>query len=180
MFKVVLTTSSQRESLTGVAAVVLSALLAVACASTTKQQKNTAGADRTGAAASRANPDDLARNRASASEGSPATCGMSSVYFDFDSSDLSAEARRVLQQNATCLQGNRAGAIVVTGMTDPRGTEEYNLALGDRRARAAAKYLSSLDLSRKPVTVRSVGEEFSRGSEEGGWASDRRAEFDLR
>ena len=61
-------------------------------------------------------------------------------------------------------------------MTDPRGTEEYNLALGDRRARMAANYLIALGARADRVDVRSVGEEQASGTDEAGWARDRRAD----
>jgi peptidoglycan-associated lipoprotein len=180
MFTDILTTRCKTRPVVGMELAVLAALLAGACASSAGQQKSTAGADRMRAVASQFKPDDFARNRASALDGNQSACGLSSVYFAFDSSDLNAEARKVLQENAACIQRSKVGSVTITGMTDPRGTEEYNLALGDRRARSAAKYLSSLDLSQKPVSVRSLGEEYASGTDESGWARDRKAEFELR
>ena len=67
----------------------------------------------------------------------------------------------------------------VTGLTDPRGTEEYNLALGDRRAQSAKKYLESLGL-RRQLSSSSMGEELATGSDEGSWSRDRRVDFQER
>jgi peptidoglycan-associated lipoprotein len=59
------------------------------------------------------------------------------------------------------------------GVTDPRGTEEYNIALGDRRAQAVRAYLVSLGIEQARIAVTSVGEEMAQGSDESGWAQDR-------
>lgn len=105
-------------------------------------------------------------------------CNVSAVYFAFDSSDLDGRARSTLEQNARCINQRDARARVV-GMTDPRGTEEYNLALGDRRARSVSSYMSNLGVDQGRVNVRSVGEEQARGNDERGWAEDRRADIQL-
>ena len=78
----------------------------------------------------------------------------------------------------TCVQRRGGSNVAVTGMTDPRGTEEYNLALGDRRAQTVAGYMGSLGVS--DVSTSSVGEEYARGSDEQGFANDRRAEIQTR
>jgi len=65
-------------------------------------------------------------------------------------------------------------------MADPRGTEEYNLALGERRAQSAAKYISTINTGQTAISVRSVGEEYASGEDEESWANDRRAEFEQR
>ena len=67
----------------------------------------------------------------------------------------------------------------MTGLTDPRGTEEYNLALGDRRAQSAKKYLESLGVDAS-LTASSMGEELATGSEESSWSRDRRVDFQER
>jgi peptidoglycan-associated lipoprotein len=64
----------------------------------------------------------------------------------------------------------------LTGMTDPRGTEEYNLALGERRAQSAQQYLKSLGTDGS-LSVSSMGEEMASGSDEAGWARDRRVDI---
>lgn len=104
-----------------------------------------------------------------------AECTVREVYFGYDSSELSEEARQALQDSVRCLQERRAERVRLTGMADPRGTEEYNLALGERRAKTTAQYVSSLGLA--SVETHSTGEEFARGIENGTWSRDRRVEF---
>lgn len=103
-------------------------------------------------------------------------CELQSVYFSFDSSDLEGGSRAQLQSNADCIRERGIGSIHLTGMTDPRGTEEYNMALGDRRARAAKKYLETLGVKAK-ISNSSMGEEMASGSDESGWARDRRVDL---
>ena len=106
-------------------------------------------------------------------------CSIQHVYFDYDSSNLDERSRRTLDSDAQCLQQRNQGARV-TGMTDPRGTEEYNLALGEGRARSVARYLNMVGVEEQRVSIRSVGEESATGQEESGWARDRRAEIETR
>jgi peptidoglycan-associated lipoprotein len=77
----------------------------------------------------------------------------------------------------TCTRDRSITAVNVVGHADPRGTEEYNLALGDRRARAVVRYLQSLGLRRNNLTASSMGEEMARGYDESSWAQDRRVEM---
>lgn len=104
------------------------------------------------------------------------SCTGNPVYFEFDDATLGSDDRTALQSTAQCIQGN-GSAHHVTGRADPRGTEEYNLALGDRRARAVRQYLNSLGVN---VTSSSRGEEDASGSDEASWGNDRRADFETR
>jgi peptidoglycan-associated lipoprotein len=101
-----------------------------------------------------------------------AACVSGTVYFAVDSSALDHAAREQLQ----CIQHGSARVNVV-GMADPRGTEEYNLALGDRRARAVAEHLGRIGYDPTHVDTRSVGEETATGASDQEWARDRRANF---
>lgn len=106
-------------------------------------------------------------------------CSLTTIHFDFDEALLTSEARAVLEENARCLKARQGARLVVEGHCDERGTEEYNLALGDRRARAAAVYLERLGVrSIRPV---SYGEArpLQGGHDEQAWAANRRAEFVL-
>ena len=105
----------------------------------------------------------------------PGPCSVDSVYFAFDSSELDATARDTLDRDAKCLRERGAKGAKVVGMTDPSGTEEYNLALGERRAKATVKYLGALGMEEKSLKAVSVGEE-SASNDESTWAKDRRAE----
>jgi peptidoglycan-associated lipoprotein len=103
-----------------------------------------------------------------------AQCEIQPVYFAYDSSELDGRARSSLESSARCLT-QRNNAARVTGMTDPRGTEEYNLALGERRARTVTQYLTNMGVDQS--RPHSVGEEMAAGNDESGWANDRRAEI---
>jgi peptidoglycan-associated lipoprotein len=104
---------------------------------------------------------------------------MQTVYFGFDQYDLTEETRRVLQGNANVLQENRDFKVVIEGHCDERGTIDYNLALGEKRARAVRDYLVSLGLSPSRLRIVSYGEErpADPGHGESAWAKNRRAEF---
>lgn len=104
------------------------------------------------------------------------TCDFDPVLFGFDAEELSQPARDAIASNANCIRTRSIGHIHLTGYADPRGTEEYNLALGDRRARSVQRYLQSLGIS-ATVTVSSMGEEMATGTSEPGWAHDRRVDF---
>jgi peptidoglycan-associated lipoprotein len=110
-------------------------------------------------------------NRASASSSQQA-CGAGSVYFGLDSSQLDEASRLQL----TCIPRGSARVSLV-GMTDPRGTEEYNLALGERRARTVAEHLGRLGYDSTRIETRSLGEEAATGQAEPEWARDRRVSF---
>ena len=109
----------------------------------------------------------------------PATkgpCSLTAVYFEFDSSSLDSSSREQMANNAACIREKAMSGVHLTGLTDPRGTEEYNLALGDRRANAAKEYLESLGVQAK-ITHSSMGEEKASGEDDSGWSRDRRVDF---
>jgi peptidoglycan-associated lipoprotein len=97
------------------------------------------------------------------------------ILFEFDSAILDESARRVLDNNAEWLKGNPEASITIEGHTDEQGTGEYNLALGDRRARAARDYLVSLGIDKRRITIISYGEE--RPAVQGDDAQNRRSMF---
>jgi peptidoglycan-associated lipoprotein len=101
-------------------------------------------------------------------------CAVETVYFEFDSSDLDSSSRASLQEAVECFRGQGSGgSLLLTGAADPRGTEEYNIALGERRAQAVRSYLISLGLSGSDISTTSMGEEMATGTDEAGWARDR-------
>jgi peptidoglycan-associated lipoprotein len=101
------------------------------------------------------------------------------VYFDFDSFELKAESRTVLQRKAEVLKAFPALSLTIEGHADERGTEEYNLALGQRRAQAVADFLGLLGIQAGRLKTVSFGEERPTCTEsnESCWAKNRRAEF---
>jgi peptidoglycan-associated lipoprotein len=105
-------------------------------------------------------------------------CDYPTVRFDFNRATLRPEVRDGLQQVVDCLK-QKGGTIVIEGHCDERGTEEYNFALGDRRAQAVKRYLSRLGVDAGKLRVVSKGETqpLDYGSNESAWAKNRRAEF---
>lgn len=101
------------------------------------------------------------------------------VYFDYDQSALSAEARATLEAKVPALQARPAFRIKITGHTDERGSSEYNLALGLRRAAELKAYLVANGIDAARIDISSMGEErpVAQGSNEAAWAVNRRAEF---
>lgn len=101
------------------------------------------------------------------------------VRFDFDQADLRADARQTLEQNAECLREAPDVRVVMEGHCDERGTQEYNLALGERRAAAVRSYLQNLgiDSSRLRVVSKGENEPVCSSSSEDCYARNRRVEF---
>ncbi|ODS53728.1 MAG: peptidoglycan-associated lipoprotein [Acidobacteria bacterium SCN 69-37] len=101
------------------------------------------------------------------------------VHFAYDSSDLDDTARASLQKNATWLQRWTSTRVTVEGHADSRGTSEYNLALGERRAASVRDYLASLGVEAARMATVSLGEERPLCSEETEtcWAQNRRGQF---
>lgn len=101
------------------------------------------------------------------------------VYFDFDKYDIRYDSEAVLSAHAAYLSAHPGARLRVEGHADERGTREYNMALGERRAKAAAAYLSSKGASSSQIEVISYGEErpVALGHEESSWAQNRRAEL---
>jgi peptidoglycan-associated lipoprotein len=101
------------------------------------------------------------------------------VYFELDSSELSAANQKVLDQDAALLKRYTSWAVTIEGHCDERGTAEYNLALGERRAIAARAYLISLGIAADRLRTVSYGKEFpfDPGHDEAAFAKNRRAHF---
>ena len=102
------------------------------------------------------------------------------VYFDFDKSDLRQDARNTLTKNAEILlKSKQIAKIKIEGHCDERGSAEYNLALGERRAKSALQYLITLGVQADRLSIISYGKEKPavQGNDEEAWAKNRRAEF---
>jgi peptidoglycan-associated lipoprotein len=119
--------------------------------------------------------EDFSVNDATTGEGGP----LADVYFEYDQARLSDEARAVLEKHALWLQNHRSAKVVVEGHCDERGTVDYNLALGEQRARATRDYLVSLGVSGDRLTTVSYGKErpLDPASNEAAWSKNRRAHF---
>ena len=105
--------------------------------------------------------------------------GLKEVYFDFDQYELDTEDRANLRANADWLKKNLAARVEIEGHSDERGTSEYNLALGAKRAQAAKDYLTSLGISPDRIATTSYGEEIPacRSQSEDCWQKNRRDRF---
>ncbi|PIW01230.1 MAG: hypothetical protein COW42_05545 [Deltaproteobacteria bacterium CG17_big_fil_post_rev_8_21_14_2_50_63_7] len=89
---------------------------------------------------------------------SPLMCMAREIYFDFDESAIRSDAKSTIEANASCYKERSDAAVTVTGHCDDRGTEEYNLALGDRRAKSAKKALKGAGIPEKKMKTVSRGE----------------------
>ncbi len=101
------------------------------------------------------------------------------IYYEFDSIRLSPEAQEILSQKAAWLRENPGVRVTIEGHCDDRGTNEYNLALGEGRAQSARDYLVDLGIKASRINVISYGEErpIDKGQNEDAWARNRRAHF---
>jgi peptidoglycan-associated lipoprotein len=173
----------------GLCSIAVSALLALAgCSSTAKPDT---------ASASSANPAAETKAKTSAADKSsqssssldalqrgetPESGPLKEVYFGFDRYDLRTDARETLKANAAWLKNNPSATIEIEGHCDERGTNEYNLALGAKRAQAAKDYLDTLGISGGRMSTISYGEEIPvcKEQNEDCWQKNRRARFAIK
>lgn len=104
---------------------------------------------------------------------------LNDVFYAFDKYSLTEESKRALENNAAELKRASDARITIEGHCDERGTKAYNLSLGEKRAKAARDYLTSLGVSGSRITTVSYGKErpFDPGHNEAAWAKNRRAHF---
>lgn len=104
---------------------------------------------------------------------------LKTIYFDFNSSNLTSAGKSTLEQNAMWLKGVESVDIQIEGHCDERGGQQYNLALGERRAKSVKSYLEALGVASARVSVISYGKEKpnSFGHDEESWSKNRRANF---
>ena len=104
---------------------------------------------------------------------------LANVYFDLDDFSLSEKAKKILVEDAAWLMNNSQESVVIEGHCDERGTEEYNIALGERRASSAKRYLINLGVKSNQLSTISYGEEkpSDPAHDEDAWAKNRRDEF---
>lgn len=101
------------------------------------------------------------------------------IYFDFDVSDVRQDQRQILDTNAGYLAKNQQLKIRIEGHADERGSREYNLALGERRAQSVRRYLSMMGVQETQINTLSYGEEkpANEGHDESAWKLNRRVEI---
>ncbi len=125
---------------------------------------------------------DVATGAAPVASPRPAGAPMERLFFDYDSDAIRVEVRGSLEAMAQWLRANPGTRIVVEGHCDERGSDEYNLALGLRRANSVRRFLVNYGVPASRIEVRSFGEErpLVQGSDESAWSQNRRAEFVVR
>ena len=113
------------------------------------------------------------------SSATPASSPLKDVFYEFDRYDLSADARATLRANADWLKNNPSARVEIEGHCDERGTNEYNLALGAKRAQTAREFLTTLGIPADRLSTISYGEEIPvcREPTEDCWTKNRRARF---
>ena len=170
-----------------ISACVAVALIAAGCSSTPKNEpsvsdRSTPGTPGTGSTA-QTTPSTTPRSTESLT-GNPLTdpnnvLSKRSVYFDFDSNAVKDEYRNMIQAHARYLNDNRSRNIRIEGNCDERGSREYNLALGQRRAEAVKKVMTVLGVGDNRIETVSYGEEKPKnpGHDEAAWAENRRADI---
>ncbi len=109
------------------------------------------------------------------------TSALEKIYFDFDSSALSDQARKTLTSNADYLRKSAAAKLRIEGNCDERGSAEYNIALGEKRAEAAKNYLVTMGIPADRLATISYGKEkpADPGHDESAWAKNRRDDFTI-
>jgi len=133
------------------------------------------------AARRRAADSAAAAARMAAAAGTVRATLTAAVHFDYDQSDLRPDDRAILDAKIPILQANPSVRIRVAGHTDERGSDEYNLALGQRRAATVKRYLIDHGIADARIETISYGEErpVAQGSDEAAYAQNRRAEFEI-
>jgi peptidoglycan-associated lipoprotein len=134
----------------------------------------------TAAPAATASEDSLARVRAETAEITRAVGRV--VHFDFDRSTIRpGEDAQILEEKVAILQANPDLTIEVTGHCDERGSNTYNMALGDRRAQSVKRFLTNRGIGQARITTRSMGEQspVDPGHNQAAWARNRRTEFTI-
>lgn len=116
--------------------------------------------------------------RAGREEPPDLACTLEPIYFAFDEEGISDSAKSTLEADAECIQQGAGRSVLVIGHTDPRGTEEYNIALSERRARSVADFLARLGIDPAKLRVLPKGETTAIGTDEFSWSRDRRVEFE--
>jgi len=152
----------------------IAASLAAACGSKAKKETTTEVTEAPEASAPAAAEEVAAPETAEVAP-DPARDLGERIYFEFDSSTLSPEARGILDNNAEWLKENPGRSLTIEGHTDEQGTEEYNVALGDQRARTARDYIVALGIEEGRIKIISYGEEKLAAA--GDDASNRRSMF---
>ena len=117
-------------------------------------------------------------NGSGGDSGKQPECGSVRVHFDLDSSEIRATDRPLLEDTAKCLKEKKGLHVTIEGNADERGTEEYNVALGDRRAQSVARFLEKLGANKEQLQTVSYGKDnpLCKEHDEACWEKNRRAQ----
>lgn len=150
-------------------------------ARTRREAEARAAAEREAAARTAREAEERARREAAAALEAARMAFATKIFFDLDKSDLTADARRTLDAKLPLLRTNANVRIRIAGHTDERGSDAYNIALGQRRAAAAKRYLVDNGVAADRIDVVSFGEDrpAAMGSDETAWSQNRRDEFEI-
>ena len=141
-----------------------------------------ARADSINAANARMAEEERRRREAEAAARAEATRALTAaIYFEYDQAEITAESRAILDAKLPLLTANAGMRVRVSGHTDSRGSDEYNIALGQRRAAAAKRYLTGRGIADARIDIVSFGEErpVGAGMDESSFSLNRRAEFEI-
>jgi peptidoglycan-associated lipoprotein len=152
-------------------ATVLTCALALACGGKTKKQETVPDDTSGGGATAETKPTETATAAGTAPQGANL---QDVIYFAFDQAELDADAKKKLEENASWLKESPARVLTIEGHTDEVGTTEYNLGLGERRARASREYLLNLGADPSRVSIITYGEERPASNED---SQNRRSVF---
>ena len=161
----------------------VSLMLVFTMASCTKPKKadGEGGAEGSGVTSENAQPQLADKDIGFDAQGSDSgnISGLSTIFFDYDKAALTSAAKAALKANADWIKANPKFTLQIEGHTDLRGSTEYNLSLGERRAKSVRTYLEGLGIDGKRMTVLSYGEEkpLAQGDTEEAYSKNRRANF---
>lgn len=167
--------------------ILAASLLAAACSTTPENTGDASGAGGAGSSSSTGSGASADASAGSAGESGPSYIAGSQealvaeagdrVFFGFDKADLTAEARETLRRQAAWMRVNPSVVVIVEGHADERGTRDYNLALGERRASAVRDYLVALGVDANRIRTISYGKERPAvlGSNDAAWTANRRS-----
>ncbi len=165
----------------GFLALCLMLVLTVASCTKPKKADGEGGAESSGVTSENAAPQLADKDIGLDAQGSDSgnISGLSTVFFDYDKAALTSSAKAALKANADWIKSNPKYTVQVEGHTDSRGSTEYNLSLGERRAKSVRTYLEGLGVESKRITVLSYGEEkpLAQGDSETAFSKNRRANF---
>ncbi|MFD2179957.1 peptidoglycan-associated lipoprotein Pal [Veronia pacifica] len=158
-------------------AVALPMFTLAACSSSEQSTENAGGASTTGGTTVVTPVDNTSQTMTEQEKRNQQLRQSQTVYFNFDDSSVLPEYEEMLDAHADFLRNNANITVVVEGHADERGTPEYNIALGERRAKAVAKYLQALGVTVDQISIVSYGEEkpLVLGQNEAAYSKNRRA-----